>query len=131
MSEELIMVVDDNPVNLKLAQVLLSRKGFTVCTATDAYEARDMLKIVHPDLILMDIQLPGMDGLSLTRQLKVDPATQDICIVALTAYAMLGDEQKARDAGCDGYIPKPIDTRLFVSTVLGFLKDAQAARTRM
>lgn len=131
MSEELIMVVDDNPVNLKLAQVLLTRKGFTVCTATDAYEAMDMLKIVHPDLILMDIQLPGMDGLTLTRQLKADATTRDIHIVALTAYAMLGDEQKARDAGCDGYIPKPIDTRLFVSTVLGFLRDAQAARTRM
>ena len=121
MGDELIMVVDDNPVNLKLARVLLMKKGYTVYTAMDADEALAVLESVHPHLILMDIQLPGMDGLTLTRRLKVNPATRDILIVALTAYAMKGDEQKAREAGCDGYIPKPIDPRTFIDTLRQYL----------
>ncbi len=88
MGGELIMVVDDNPVNLKLVRVLLMKKGYEVYTATDADEALALLERVHPHLILMDIQLPGIDGLTLTRRLKADPATCDIIIVALTAYAM-------------------------------------------
>ena len=121
MGGELIMVVDDNPVNLKLARVLLMKKGYAVYTAMDADEALAVLESVHPHLILMDIQLPGMDGLTLTRRLKVNPATRDILIVALTAYAMKGDEQKAREAGCDGYIPKPIDPRTFIDTLRQYL----------
>ncbi|MFL5658605.1 MAG: response regulator [Ktedonobacteraceae bacterium] len=121
MGDELIMVVDDNPVNLKLARVLLMKKGYAVYTAMDADEALAVLESVHPHLILMDIQLPGMDGLTLTRRLKVNPATRDILIVALTAYAMKGDEQKAREAGCDGYIPKPIDPRTFIDTLRQYL----------
>jgi two-component system, cell cycle response regulator DivK len=122
MSGELILVVDDNPVNLKLACALLRRNGYEVCTAGDANETLAVLRNVHPRLILMDIQLPDMDGLTLTRRLKADPATQDIVIVALTAYAMKGDEQKARDAGCNGYIPKPIETRTFIKTMARFLE---------
>jgi CheY-like chemotaxis protein len=121
MGDELIMVVDDNPVNLKLVRVLLMKKGYAVYTAMDADEALAVLESVHPHLILMDIQLPGMDGLTLTRRLKVNPATRDILIVALTAYAMKGDEQKAREAGCDGYIPKPIDPRTFIDTLRQYL----------
>ena len=121
MGGELIVVVDDNPVNLKLARVLLMKKGYAVYTAMDADEALAVLESVHPHLILMDIQLPGMDGLTLTRRLKVNPATRDILIVALTAYAMKGDEQKAREAGCDGYIPKPIDPRTFIDTLRQYL----------
>jgi CheY-like chemotaxis protein len=101
--------------------VLLMKKGYTVYTAMDADEALAVLESVHPHLILMDIQLPGMDGLTLTRRLKVNPATRDILIVALTAYAMKGDEQKAREAGCDGYIPKPIDPRTFIDTLRQYL----------
>ncbi|TMC17275.1 MAG: response regulator [Chloroflexi bacterium] len=121
MGGELIMVVDDNPVNLKLVRVLLMKKGYEVYTATDADEALALLERVHPHLILMDIQLPGIDGLTLTRRLKADPATCDIIIVALTAYAMKVDEQKAREAGCAGYIPKPIETRTFIDTLTRLL----------
>lgn len=122
MSGELILVVDDNPVNLKLACALLRRNGYEVCTTGDADETLAVLRNMHPRLILMDIQLPDIDGLTLTRRLKADPATQDIVIVALTAYAMKSDEQKARDAGCNGYIPKPIETRTFIKTMARFLE---------
>lgn len=121
MTRELILVVDDNPVNLKLACALLRRNGYDVWTAVDANETLAVLRTVHPHLILMDIQLPDIDGLTLTRRLKADPATQDVMIVALTAYAMKGDEQKAREAGCDGYISKPIEKRTFVNTITRLL----------
>ncbi len=104
-----ILIVDDNATNLKLARILLQGEGYQVRTAADAEEALCLLKTFTPRLILMDIQLPGMDGLELTRRLKADSATKDIVILALTAYAMKGDEEKARAAGCDGYVAKPID----------------------
>lgn len=106
-----VLVVDDNPLNLKLAQVALNVEGYEVRTATDAAEALAVLGTWRPRLILMDLQLPGMDGLELTRKLKADPATREIRIVAITAFAMKGDEQKALAAGCDGYMSKPIDVR--------------------
>jgi CheY-like chemotaxis protein len=121
MHEDTILIVDDNPLNLKLARLLLRSEGYDVHTAADAEEAQVKLQTLHPRLILMDVQLPGMDGLELTRRLKADPATQDIIILALTAYAMKGDEERIRDAGCDGYIPKPIDTRLLPTTVASYL----------
>jgi CheY-like chemotaxis protein len=108
---EAILIVDDNPANLKLARVLLSAEGYEVQVAVDAEEALALLESFRPRLILMDLQLPGMDGLTLTRRLKDDPATRDVVILALTAYAMKGDEEKALLAGCDGYVTKPIDTR--------------------
>ncbi|HEY4187015.1 MAG TPA: response regulator [Polyangia bacterium] len=109
MPGETILVVDDNAANLKLARILLQSDGYQVTTATNAEEALRLLSTFTPRLILMDIQLPGMDGLELTRRLKGEDATKDIVILALTAYAMKGDEEKARAAGCDGYIAKPID----------------------
>ncbi|MGH9443492.1 MAG: response regulator [Thermoanaerobaculia bacterium] len=111
MAGEIILIVDDNPANLKLARVLLSTEGYVVRTAADAEEALEQLRVSHPRLILMDIQLPGMDGLELTRRLKADPSTSGIAILALTSYAMKGDEERALAAGCDGYVAKPIDTR--------------------
>jgi two-component system cell cycle response regulator DivK len=108
---EPILIVDDNAANLKLARVLLRAEGYEVRVAVDAEEAMALLDRFHPRLILMDLQLPGMDGLTLTRRLKDDPATRDVAILALTAYAMKGDEEKALRAGCDGYVTKPIDTR--------------------
>jgi two-component system cell cycle response regulator DivK len=107
---EAILVVDDNVANSKLARVLLTGEGYQVRVAADAEEALKLLDSFSPRLILMDIQLPGMDGLELARRLKSDPARRDIIILALTAYAMRGDEDKARAAGCDGYVAKPIDT---------------------
>jgi two-component system cell cycle response regulator len=111
MPADPILIVDDNAANLKLARIVLSAEGFQVRTASDAEEALAVLRDFPPRLILMDIQLPGMDGLELTRRLKADPKTQGICIVGLTAYEMKGDEERIRAAGCDGYIAKPIDTR--------------------
>src|SRR5947208_736968 len=106
-----ILIVDDNPTNLKLAADVLECEGHAILRARDAIEAQEVLKNGRPDLILMDIQMPGMDGLTLTRLLKADPAYQRIPIVALTAFAMKGDDKKALDAGCDSYLTKPIDTR--------------------
>lgn len=111
MAGEPILIVDDTPVNLKLTRILLVNEGYKVMTAASAEEALDLLRSYHPQLILADIQLPGIDGLELTRRIKKNDDTRDITVVALTAFAMKGDEQKAVEAGCDGYITKPIDTR--------------------
>jgi CheY-like chemotaxis protein len=110
MADEPVLIVDDNPTNLKLARIVLEDADFAVETAADAAEALERIRARRPLVILMDVQLPGVDGLELTRRLKADPAYADIVILALTAYAMKGDEEKARAAGCDDYITKPIDT---------------------
>ena len=123
MANEPILIVDDNPVNLKLIRVLLTGEGYDVRTTGEANEAMDTLKDFTPRLILMDLQLPGMDGLELTRRIKADPAMEKTVIVALTAYAMKGDEEKARAAGCDGYITKPIDTRALPGMIAQYLRD--------
>lgn len=128
MAAEPILIVDDNLMNLKLARVLLEGEGHEVRTAVDSEQAWAVLKDFHPRLILMDIQLPGMDGLELTRLLKADPATRDTVVVALTAYAMKGDEEIARSAGCDGYITKPIDTRTFPGQVQQYLAPQAAPK---
>jgi CheY-like chemotaxis protein len=125
MTGAVVLVVDDNALNAKLTRLLLAGKGFVVHTAANAEEALQTLQMVTPDLILMDLQLPGMDGFELTRRLKQDPATHQIRIVALTAYAMKGDEQRAADAGCDGYISKPIDTRNLPSLVAKYIESAR------
>lgn len=117
MAGERILIVDDNATNLKLVAYLMKANGYTVDTALDAESAIVAIRNNHPDVILMDIQLPGIDGLELTRRLKADPATHDIVIVAVTAYAMKGDQVKALAAGCDDYITKPIDTRALPETI--------------
>jgi CheY-like chemotaxis protein len=122
MAKESILIVDDNPVNLKLVRILLAGEGYEVRTAADAEEAMLVLKESIPRLILMDVQLPGIDGLELTRRLKTDPATRDIKILGLTAYAMKGDEEKILAAGCDGYISKPIDTRTLPGVIEFYLE---------
>jgi CheY-like chemotaxis protein len=116
-----ILIVDDNPSNTKLLVFLLQAKGYDVRSAANADEALAVIAEHRPRLILMDLQLPGMDGLTLTRKLKADPATHDISIIAATAYAMRGDEERARAAGCDGYITKPIDTRQLPADIARFL----------
>jgi CheY-like chemotaxis protein len=123
MNPAVILVVDDNPTNLKLVSDLLEFEGYQILKAVDAEEAQVILADTLPDLILMDIALPGMDGLTLTRILKADPRTGGIRIAALTAFAMKGDEQKAIDAGCDGYITKPIDTRGLPVQVAALLEN--------
>ena len=116
-----IMIVDDNVTNLKLAGDLLEIEGFEVCRCIDAESAIDLLSQFHPMLILMDLALPGMDGLELTRKLKSEKVTRDITIVALTASAMKGDKERILSAGCDGYITKPIDTRKFKDQIEQYL----------
>ena len=117
MPGESILIVDDNPTNLKLARVVLEDEGFAVTTAVDAADVMRVIDAAQPRLILMDIQLPDLDGLELTRRLKSDARYKHIVIVALTAYAMKGDHAKAIAAGCDGYITKPIDVGELPKTV--------------
>jgi CheY-like chemotaxis protein len=124
-----ILLVDDNPTNLKLAADVLENSGYAVERAIDAEQAQQALEKSSFDLVLMDIALPGMDGLTLTRKLKADPRFQAIPIVALTASAMKGDDNKAREAGCEGYITKPIDTRKFAEQVHEFLPPGRIADT--
>lgn len=116
-----ILIVDDHPINLKLVRVLLECEHHQVRAASDAAEALEVLRTFRPRLILMDIQLPDLDGLELTRRLKRDPATAAIPIVAVTAYAMKGDEEKMRAAGCAAYVAKPIDTRALCALVARLL----------
>jgi len=116
-----ILIVDDNSVNLKLASDVLEYEGYEVDRAVDAEAAQQLIERRMPDLILMDIALPGMDGLALTRLIKGDESLRHIPIIAMTAFAMKGDEERTREAGCDGYIAKPIDTRSLAGIVAGHL----------
>jgi len=119
MAADAILIVDDNPINLKLLRLTLEVEGYGVRTAVDAEQALATLATFHPRLILMDLQLPGMDGLDLTRRLKASGC--NAIIVAVTAYAMKGDDERARLAGCDGYITKPIDTRTLGAVIEHYL----------
>lgn len=121
MAGETVLIVDDNPMNMELATDLLEAAGYVVRQAATAEDAIAAAKTAPPHLILMDLSLPGMDGLAATRALKADPATKAVPVIALTAHAMKGDEDKARAAGCEGYITKPIDTRALPKTVARFL----------
>jgi CheY-like chemotaxis protein len=123
-----ILVVDDNRTNLKLVSDVLEFEGHQILKAGDAEEAQVLIQRTAPDLILMDIALPGMDGLTLTRKLKADENTRHIIIAALTAFAMKGDDQKALAAGCDGYITKPIDTRRLPGQVAELLERRKGKR---
>jgi len=119
-----ILIVEDNPANMKLTVFLLQHAGYSVLSATDAESGLALAREQHPDLILMDIQLPGMDGLAAIELLKRDEATRSIPVIVLTALAMKGDEARIREAGCDGYIAKPMRYQEVLSTVA-----AQLART--
>jgi CheY-like chemotaxis protein len=116
-----VLIVDDNPINLKLTSSVLETEGFHIDVVMSAEEALIAIESTRPQLVFMDIGLPGMDGLTLTRRLKSDARFRDLRIVALTAFAMKGDDQKALAAGCDGYITKPIDTRTFAAHVRTYL----------
>jgi CheY-like chemotaxis protein len=116
-----ILLVEDNPANQMLAVALLEREGYQVDLASTSTEVFDRVRARRPDLVLMDIQLPGRDGLFVTRQLKADAVTASIPIVALTAHAMAGDREQALGVGCVGYLSKPIDTRSFGAQIREFL----------
>lgn len=124
MAGERILLVEDNPMNRRVSQFLLKAQGYIVDEARDGQEALDKVKTQLPDLILMDLQLPGLDGFAATKIIKENEATKQIPVVALTAYAMSGDAERALAAGCDGYITKPIDPDDFHKIVAGYLKTA-------
>jgi len=109
MAGEPILIIDDNPINLKLAKLILGASGLEIRTAADAEDALAVLESFSPRMILMDIQLPGMNGLDLTRKLKSDPAHRGIIIIALSASAMESEVREALSAGCDAFISKPFD----------------------
>lgn len=125
MSKPKILVVEDNLMNLELVSDVLEAHGYEVLQADTGQKALEIAGKELPDLVLMDIQLPEMDGLEVTRLLKINELTSGIKVIALTAHAMRGDEERAREAGCSGYIAKPINTREFAGVIAGYLGEAQ------
>ncbi|MEP6495204.1 MAG: response regulator [bacterium] len=117
-----VLVIEDNPANMTLAVFLLQQAGHVVLTATDAEAGLTLARDAQPNLILMDVQLPGMDGLEATALLKASDATKSIPVIALTALAMKGDEERIRAAGCDGYIAKPMRYQEFLATIAAQLE---------
>jgi CheY-like chemotaxis protein len=124
-----VLIVEDHPLNLELARDILEAQGYEVWAAGNAAECFARLREGRPDLILMDIQLPGMDGLQLTRRLRADPATRDLLIVAMTAHAMTEDRGRVLAAGCDGYLVKPIQTRLLGQQVAAAINERARAES--
>ena len=116
-----VLIVEDNELNMKLFRDLLEAHGYQTSGTSNGYEALDLVRKMRPDLVLMDIQLPQVSGLEVTRWIKDDPELRAIPVVAVTAFAMKGDEDKIRDAGCDAYIAKPISAPSFLKTVKDFL----------
>jgi CheY-like chemotaxis protein len=125
-SRAVILVVEDNPASQMLVEAVLQGYGYLLRFAVSAAEALVSIDLERPDLILMDIQLPGQDGLSLTRQLKADPAHASIPVVAVTAHAMASDRQLSLDAGCVGHITKPYDTQVLAEQIAAFLRASPA-----
>lgn len=123
MTNEPILIVDDNQMNLKLEKRLLEAEQYQVLTAKNAEETMKLLEIFRPQLILMDFQLPGLDGVELTKKIRVKPEFKNIIILMLTSYDQQGDEAKAIAAGCNGYIQKPIDTQSLPAVIAGYLRD--------
>ncbi len=122
MENKTVLVIEDNELNMKLVRSMLQLGHYQVLEAVDAESGIQAAREYLPELILMDIQLPGMDGLEATRIIRKDPILSEIPVLALTSYAMQGDEQKATSAGCTGYLAKPIDTRNFLDILAGYLK---------
>jgi len=125
MSHHTVLVVEDNDMNMQLVEYLLEEGGYSIVKASSGEEALAITRndaAPAPDLILMDIHLPGMDGLSVVRQMKTDSRTQRVPILALTAHAMRGDKDRFLDAGCDGYISKPIDVKTFLSSIEQYIR---------
>ena len=123
--KEKILIVEDNLRNMRLIEMTLKAKGYTLLKATDGGEAFDMVLRERPDLIVMDIKLPKISGLEVTKKLRATPAFSNIPTIAVTAYAMTGDKEKIIEAGCDAYLPKPINTRELPKVIAGLLLQRQ------
>lgn len=119
-----VLIIEDNPSNMELAVLLLEKAGYTVLSAIDAESGLDLVHSDHPDLVLMDVQLPGMDGLQATAIIKQNLASRSIPVIALSALAMKGDAERILAAGCDGYIAKPLRYRELWATVARHLAGA-------
>jgi len=126
-----ILIIDDSKSHLKLEKLALAEDTYDIRTASNADEAMEVLAEFQPCLILMDIQLPGIDGLELTRRLKANPKYHDIIIVAITAYGMTKDKETALNAGCDGYLSKPIDIETFPHIIANFITHAKENKTKV
>jgi CheY-like chemotaxis protein len=129
MTSDKILIIEDNLLNLELAGDLLEANGFAVSLAQTAEEGLRLARESLPDLVLMDVGLPGMDGLCATKELKANLATRHLTVVGLSAHAMNGDEEIALRAGCDGYLTKPIDTRTFIESITRFIASARLLQT--
>jgi CheY-like chemotaxis protein len=129
MTDKTILIIEDNLLNLELATELLEAHGFVVASAQAAEAGLRMARELLPDLVLMDLGLPGMGGLGATADLKADPATRHLTVVGLTARAMKGDTEIAFKAGCDGYLTKPIDTRTFIESIQRFIALTSSCQT--
>jgi two-component system cell cycle response regulator DivK len=123
-----VLIVDDNPMFTEMAEFVLRAADYVTATAADAREALAEIPRFNPDLVLLDVQMPGMDGMELTRQLKADPSTQDIVLVAFTAYASKGDEIELKAAGFDGYVAKPLEVMTLAAEVRFWLEGPSSAR---
>lgn len=123
MMKEKILIVEDNPQNMELMEILLSRWNYTLLKATDGEEALNVAVREHPDLIIMDLRLPKMNGLEVTRRLRETPAFNYTPIIAVTAYAMRGDKKRAIEAGCNAYLTKPVNTRELPRIITGMLSS--------
>jgi two-component system cell cycle response regulator DivK len=124
-----VLIVEDNPLNMKLFSAMVAAQGYRVLQASDGARGLDLAHRQHPDLIIMDIQLPGMSGIEVTHSLKADDDTRDIPIIATTAYALRGDEETIRASGCDGYMAKPIAISQFLEMLEAFIIRRRAADT--
>jgi CheY-like chemotaxis protein len=127
MTGHKILIIEDNLLNLELATDLLEANGFAVSSARTAEEGLRLAREILPVLVLMDFGLPGMDGLCATKEFKANPLTRHLTVVGLTAHAMKGDEEIALNAGCDGYLTKPIDTRTFIESITRFIAAGNSA----
>lgn len=123
--KEKILIVEDNPQNMRLIEMLLRDKGYTLLKATDGDEALDVALRELPDLIIMDIHLPKLSGLEVTKKLRETPVSSHIPIIAITAYAMKGDKERVIEAGCDAYVSKPIDTRELPGVIAEMLRHTK------
>src|ERR1041384_5120478 len=122
-----VLIVEDNELNMKLFNDLLEAHGYATLKTADGIEAIELARTHHPDLILMDIQLPEVSGLEVTKWIKEDDALKSIPVIAVTAFAMKGDEERIREGGCEAYISKPISVAMFIETVRPFIGEATAA----
>ncbi len=123
MLNEPILIVDDNPMNLKLEKRLLEAEQYQVLTAKNAEETLKLLEFFHPRLVLMDFQMPGLDGVELTKKLRSNPEYRKMIILMVTSYDQQGDEARAKAAGCDGYLHKPLDTQALPAIIAGYLRE--------